>query len=75
VPLLSSSSSTATATASTRNQKEGGGPQWLDPKMRKSTDFKGWLDKESTKEELKNKTVLLYCTGGIRCEKATNACR
>ena len=45
--------------------------KWLDPKMRKSTEFPVWLDKESTKEELRGKNVLMYCTGGVRCERAS----
>ena len=39
--------------------------------MRKSTDFKFWLDKPATQEKLKGKQVLLYCTGGVRCERAS----
>ena len=50
---------------------EGNGPQWLDPKMRKSTEFPVWLDKQETKEMMKGKQVLMYCTGGIRCERAS----
>jgi rhodanese-related sulfurtransferase len=45
--------------------------KWLDPKMRKSTEFPVWLDKEETKQELKGKNVLMYCTGGVRCERAS----
>jgi predicted sulfurtransferase len=44
---------------------------FLDPKMRKSTEFPVWLDQESTKDHLKGKQVLMYCTGGIRCERAS----
>ena len=44
---------------------------YIDPKMRKSTDFKFWLDKPATQEKLKGKQVLLYCTGGVRCERAS----
>lgn len=47
------------------------GAEYLDPKMRKSTDFTKWLGKESTKEKLKNKKVMMFCTGGIRCERAS----
>ncbi|OEU19500.1 hypothetical protein FRACYDRAFT_260018 [Fragilariopsis cylindrus CCMP1102] len=47
------------------------GPKWIDPKMRKSTEFPAWLDKESTQRQLKGKQVLMYCTGGIRCERAS----
>ncbi|VEU37578.1 unnamed protein product [Pseudo-nitzschia multistriata] len=48
-----------------------GGAEYIDPKMRKSTDFKSWLAKPTTQEKLGNKTVLMYCTGGIRCERAS----
>ena len=46
-------------------------PTWVDPKMRKSTEFPVWLDKDSTKDRLRNKQVLMYCTGGVRCERAS----
>jgi len=39
--------------------------------MRKSTDFTAWLSKEETKKELEGKQVLMYCTGGVRCERAS----
>ena len=45
--------------------------KWLDPKMRKSTEFPVWLDKPETREQMKGKQVLMYCTGGIRCERGT----
>jgi len=48
-----------------------GGAELLDPKMRTSQDFPKWLNAPATKEKLKNKTVMMYCTGGIRCERAT----
>jgi len=44
---------------------------YIDPKMRKSTDFPAWLADEKTQEMLAGKRVLLYCTGGIRCERAS----
>jgi predicted sulfurtransferase len=47
------------------------GAEYIDPKMRKSTDFKSWLNTKETREKLKNKTVMMYCTGGIRCERAS----
>ena len=50
---------------------DGGNAQYVDPKMRKSTDYTTWLSKPETKEQLKNKTVLMYCTGGVRCERAS----
>jgi hypothetical protein len=42
-------------------------PKWLDPKMRKSTEFPVWLDKPGTKEQMKGKQVLMYCTGKYTC--------
>jgi rhodanese-related sulfurtransferase len=47
------------------------GATLLDPKMRNSTDFPKWLNAPETKQKLKGKTVMMYCTGGIRCERAT----
>jgi predicted sulfurtransferase len=48
------------------------GAEYIDPLMRKSTDFPMWLSKPETQEKLANKTVLMYCTGGIRCERASS---
>ena len=48
-----------------------GGADYIDPMMRTSSDFPKWLNSESTKEKLNGKNVLMYCTGGIRCERAT----
>lgn len=45
--------------------------QYIDPLMRKSTEFPFWLQKPETQEALKGKQVLMYCTGGVRCERAT----
>jgi predicted sulfurtransferase len=58
-------------TPSKSNPSDKDGPQWIDPKMRKSTEFPAWLDKDETKEMMKGKQVLMYCTGGIRCERAS----
>ncbi len=52
-------------------QEKDGGATYIDPKMRKSTDFKAWLDKDETKKGLEGKKVLMYCTGGVRCERAS----
>jgi hypothetical protein len=38
-------------------------PKWLDPKMRKSTEFPAWLDRPEIMAEMKGKQVLMYCTG------------
>jgi len=42
---------------------EGPGAQYIDPKMRKSTDFTSWLAGPETKQKLEGKTVLMFCTG------------
>ncbi|KAL7571025.1 hypothetical protein ACA910_003744 [Epithemia clementina (nom. ined.)] len=47
------------------------GAVYVDPKMRKSTDFATWLQKPDTQSQLAGKQVLLYCTGGVRCERAS----
>lgn len=53
------------------NGQQGEGAEYVDPKMRKSTDFPTWLEKPETKEKLKGKQILMYCTGGVRCERAS----
>lgn len=47
------------------------GAEYIDPKMRKSTDFAKWLSKKETQEKLQDKNVMLFCTGGVRCERAS----
>eukprot|EP00571_Detonula_confervacea_P001911 CAMPEP_0172317878 /NCGR_PEP_ID=MMETSP1058-20130122/33145_1 /TAXON_ID=83371 /ORGANISM="Detonula confervacea, Strain CCMP 353" /LENGTH=731 /DNA_ID=CAMNT_0013032559 /DNA_START=68 /DNA_END=2259 /DNA_ORIENTATION=- len=49
----------------------GEGAEYIDPKMRKSTDFTAWLAEPETKQKLEGKTVMMFCTGGIRCERAS----
>jgi predicted sulfurtransferase len=44
-------------------------PNLLDPCMRKSTEFPQWVDNNMSK--LQGKKILMYCTGGIRCERAS----
>jgi predicted sulfurtransferase len=48
---------------------EGGGCKVLDPCMRRSTEFPAWV--ESNKAQLEGKQVLMYCTAGVRCERAS----
>ncbi len=43
--------------------------EYLDPLMRRSTDFPKWVDDNLPK--LKTKKVLMYCTAGVRCERAS----
>ncbi len=57
----------------TRNDYEvsvGTFPGSINPKTDKFRDFPEWWDKNSSK--FKNKKIAMFCTGGIRCEKATN---
>ena len=55
--------------------KYGGGEgqaepkQAVDPFTRSFSDFKYFADKEA--EGYKDKKVLMYCTGGVRCERAS----
>ncbi|CAJ1934961.1 unnamed protein product [Cylindrotheca closterium] len=55
-----------------RNTKEfqiGHFPNSLDPNTTTFNQFPLWVKKHS--QTLANKKVLMYCTGGIRCEKAS----
>jgi predicted sulfurtransferase len=52
-------------------QQKTGGATLLVPEVRKSTDFPAWMKSADTKEKLAGKNVLMYCTGGVRCERAS----
>lgn len=52
-------------------QPPEGGAKLIDPKMRNSIEFPKWLNEKETQKQLTGKKVLMYCTGGIRCERAT----
>ena len=57
----------------TRNDYEtaiGKFPQAIDPKTKNFREFPEYVQKNLQKE--KNKRIAMYCTGGIRCEKASN---
>lgn len=41
----------------------------LDPEIRQYSDLPSWLDNHS--EQLRGNNILMYCTGGIRCEMAS----
>ncbi|XP_020242439.1 rhodanese-like domain-containing protein 6 isoform X1 [Asparagus officinalis] len=41
----------------------------LDPEIRQYSDLPSWIDEHA--EQLQGKNVLMYCTGGIRCEMAS----
>ena len=48
-----------------------GGAELIDPKMRNSREFPKWLHAPETQKKLDGKNVMMYCTGGIRCERAS----
>ncbi|KAI5068241.1 hypothetical protein GOP47_0016586 [Adiantum capillus-veneris] len=45
------------------------GVDFLDPQIRQYSDLPQWID--SNTERLQNKNILMYCTGGVRCEMAS----
>ena len=45
----------------------------LNPKTTKFREFPQWINKQKfTEDEKKNKNIAMFCTGGIRCEKASS---
>ena len=52
-------------------QPPKGGAELIDPKMRNSHEFPKWLTAPETQAKLTGKKVMMYCTGGIRCERAS----
>ena len=60
----------------TRNDYEysiGSFKDSINPKTQKFRDFPKWLkEQDFTDEDKKNKKVAMFCTGGIRCEKASS---
>lgn len=43
--------------------------QAIDPNTASFREFPGWIEKH--REQLRGRKVAMFCTGGIRCEKAT----
>uniref|UniRef100_A0A0D3HVR3 Rhodanese domain-containing protein n=1 Tax=Oryza barthii TaxID=65489 RepID=A0A0D3HVR3_9ORYZ len=41
----------------------------LDPEIRQYSDLPLWIDEHA--EKLRGKSIMMYCTGGIRCEMAS----
>eukprot|EP01018_Ginkgo_biloba_P025676 Gb_11083 [translate_table: standard] len=41
----------------------------LDPKIRQYSDLPAWIDMHS--DQLRGNCILMYCTGGVRCEMAS----
>ncbi|CAE8646902.1 unnamed protein product [Polarella glacialis] len=50
-------------------QPPPGGAEFIDPKVRNSHELPKWLGMPEVQEKLKGKKVMMYCTGGIRCER------
>ncbi|KAF9183634.1 hypothetical protein BGZ49_004559, partial [Haplosporangium sp. Z 27] len=48
-------------------------PGAITPPIRKFSSFRDYVDRN--KDQFSGKTILSYCTGGIRCEKATSYLR
>ncbi|BDA43290.1 probable thiosulfate sulfurtransferase/rhodanese-like domain-containing protein at N-terminal half [Coccomyxa sp. Obi] len=45
------------------------GVRLLDPQLRSFNELRTWLDRQAA--ALANRRVLMYCTGGVRCERAS----
>ncbi|GBG67866.1 hypothetical protein CBR_g985 [Chara braunii] len=45
------------------------GVQFVDPQIRQFSDLPTWLD--ANEESLRGRRVMMYCTGGVRCERAS----
>jgi UPF0176 protein len=61
-----------TVVIDTRNEYEvsiGSFERAEDPKTTSFTEFPGWV--EENRERLEGKRIAMFCTGGIRCEKAS----
>ena len=59
----------------TRNKYEtkiGSFQNALDPKTASFREFPDWVKKFKNSEENANKKIAMFCTGGIRCEKASS---
>ncbi|KAJ1463038.1 hypothetical protein M885DRAFT_504555 [Pelagophyceae sp. CCMP2097] len=50
-----------------------GGASFVDPRTRNFSDMSAWVD--GRVESLAGRDVLMYCTGGVRCERATAVVR
>mmetsp|Transcript_79459 Transcript_79459/g.177971 ORF Transcript_79459/g.177971 Transcript_79459/m.177971 type:complete len:509 (-) Transcript_79459:81-1607(-) len=50
-------------------QPPPGGAEFIDPMVRNSHELPKWLATPEVQEKLQGKKVMMYCTGGIRCER------
>ena len=39
------------------------------PNIRQFSELPAWID--ANQEQLRNKRIYMYCTGGVRCERAS----
>jgi UPF0176 protein len=61
-----------TVVIDTRNDfevQQGSFAQAINPETKSFREFPDWFDSQA--ETLKGKKIAMFCTGGIRCEKAT----
>ena len=47
----------------------------IDPDTRQFSDFSKFLERKDAQEKMRGKKVLMYCTGGVRCERASQLVR
>jgi UPF0176 protein len=62
----------------TRNKYEtkiGSFQNALDPETSSFREFPDWVKKFKNSEDTTNKKIAMFCTGGIRCEKASSLMR
>ncbi len=46
------------------------GVRSIDPELRQFSDLRAWLE-ANAHQQLAGRKVLMYCTGGVRCERAS----
>ncbi len=68
--LLSDSNSIIIDTRNDYEVEHGTFENAVNPKIDNFSDLPQWLDDHLTDED-KNKNILMFCTGGVRCEKST----
>ena len=50
----------------------GSFPEAINPKVKNFTELLNWINENMLTKENKKKKIAMFCTGGIRCEKATS---
>ena len=69
-PIADTGTHISDSNVASRVSKATSVAKYIDPKMRKSTDFPTWVQKNAS-DLIQKDRILLYCTGGIRCERAS----